>query len=163
MKASLLVAEDDEADVFLLRRSFREVDLQAEVAFVHDGQDAIEFLQRQCQAPDDRLPALLLLDLRMPRRNGLEVLHWVRTQPAVSSLPAILFSSSDRREDIERAYALGANAYMIKPPSVAERLVLARFIQDWLRVSQRPLASHEGFRSAQSAHRAHRFPDPAGL
>ena len=160
MSASLLVAEDSEADVFLLQRAFRDVELPADVEFAHDGQDAIERLQARCQAPDDRLPALLILDLKMPRRSGLEVLHWVRAQPALVSLPAILFSSSDRREDVERAYVLGANAYLLKPPSLVERLEIARFVKDWLRFGQRPIASQEGFRAAQSAHLAYRFKDP---
>ena len=160
MSASLLVAEDSEADVFLLQRAFRDVELPADVEFAHDGQDAIERLQARCQAPDDRLPALLILDLKMPRRSGLEVLQWVREQPVLRCVPAIIFSSSDRREDVERAYALGASGYLIKPPGIAERVEVARFFGTWLRLNQRPWASRQGFRSAQSAHLAHRFAEP---
>ena len=160
MNPTLLVAEDDETDVFLLRRAFKQAELLEPVEFVRDGQEAIEFLQRQRQEPDDRLPGLLVLDLKMPRRSGFDVLRWVREQPVLRCLPAIIFSSSDRREDVERAYALGASGYLIKPPALAERVELARFLRDWLRLNQRPLASLEGFRPAQSAHLAQSFADP---
>jgi CheY-like chemotaxis protein len=160
VNCTLLVAEDDEADTFLLRRAFQQADMLEPVEFVRDGQEAIEFLQRQRQEPDDRLPGLIVLDLKMPRRSGLEVLQWVREQPVLRCVPAIIFSSSDRREDVERAYALGASGYLIKPPGIAERVEVARFFGTWLRLNQRPWASRQGFRSAQSAHLAHRFAEP---
>ena len=162
MKATVLVAEDDEADVFLLRRAFKSAEMEAPVEFVPDGQAAIEFLQRQSQATDDLLPSLIILDLKMPRKTGLEALQWLREQPVLGKIPAVIFSSSDRREDVERAYALGANAYLLKPPSIAERIEVARFVKDWIRLCKAPLATAEGFRAARSAHLANSA-DPAGL
>jgi CheY-like chemotaxis protein len=149
---SILVAEDDESDVLLLQRAFKEAGLQNALHFTHDGQDAIEFFLRQRQAPDDRLPALVILDLKMPRKSGIDVLQWIRQQPGLQCLPVMIFSSSARREEIERSYLLGANGFLVKPASTAERAELARFFKAWLQFNQPPLASTEGFKSAQSAH-----------
>src|ERR1700738_387754 len=97
---SILIAEDDENDVLFLRRSFKQVDLTNPLHFVHDGQNAIEFLSEPRSATTP-LPALVILDLKMPRLNGLEVLEWIRKQPTLRCLPVLMFSSSNRREDIE--------------------------------------------------------------
>src|ERR1051326_4511415 len=100
---SILVAEDDETDILLLRRAFKEADLNNAVQFVHDGQEAMDFLWSQCHSPQDRLPALVILDLKMPRRTGMDTLHWIRQQPVLRCLPVMIFSSSARAEDVERA------------------------------------------------------------
>lgn len=151
---AILVAEDDESDVLLLRRAFQEADLRNPVHFVEDGQAAIDFISRLCQSPQDRLPALMMLDLKMPRRTGMDVLHWLRQQSVLRCMPVMVFSSSAHREDIERAYTLGANAFFVKPASTVQRTELARFIKDWLQFNQPPLASTNGFRVAQSEHTA---------
>jgi len=152
---SVLLAEDDASDVILLRRAFKDVDLTNPLHVTTDGQEAVEFLDGAKARPEERLPALVILDLKMPRRSGLQVLQWMRDQPILCSLPAVIFSSSANRSDIECAYDFGANAYLIKPPSMAERTELARFIKDWLRLIQPPLGASESFRSAQ-AQRAER-------
>ncbi len=149
---TLLVAEDDESDVFLLQRAFREAELNSTVHFVPDGQAAIDFLQEKRGTAHDQLPALIILDLKMPRRTGLEVLQWLRQQPVLQCLPAIVFSSSARREDVERAYTLGANGFIVKPPSTVQRLEMVRFIKEWLRLNECPIASVEGFTAAQTLH-----------
>jgi CheY-like chemotaxis protein len=147
---SLLLAEDDEMDVLLLQRAFKQVELHNPLQVVADGQEAIEVLSRSKTHPEQRLPALVILDLKMPRRTGLEVLEWMRGQPIICTIPALIFSSSTNVSDVERAYDNGANGYLIKPPSVAERNELARFIKDWLRVMQPPLSATESLRAAQA-------------
>ncbi len=141
----------------LLRRAFKEVTIANPIHVAHDGQAAMDFLWRQRHATDDRLPALVVLDLKMPRRNGMEVLHWIRQQAVLQTLPVIIFSSSARREDVERAYALGANAFLVKPASTVERAELARFIKLWLQFNQPPMVSSEGFTGAQAAHAVQNF------
>ena len=96
------------------------------------------------------MPALVILDLKMPRRSGLQVLQWMREQPVIRSIPVLIFSSSTNRSDFEAAYELGANGFLIKPPSTAERRELAHFIKDWMRLIQAPLAACESFRVAQA-------------
>lgn len=147
---SVLVAEDDETDVALLQRAFRHVELANPVHVVSDGQEAIDFLARVRGQSEERLPALVILDLKMPRRDGLQVLHWMREQPILCSIPALIFSSSSNVNDIEGAYENGANAYLIKPPSIAERNELARFLKDWLRLVEAPLVATESLRAAQA-------------
>lgn len=147
---SILLAEDDEADVLFLRRAFKHVELPNPVHVVSDGMEAIDALSETKLRPDRCLPALVLLDLKMPRRTGLQVLEWMRQQPVIRSVPVLILSSSTNQTDIEDAYELGANGFMIKPPSVAERNELARFIKDWLRTIQPPLTATEGFKAAQT-------------
>ncbi|MGH7995907.1 MAG: response regulator [Opitutaceae bacterium] len=146
----ILLAEDDESDVFLIERAFREVELPQRVSFVRDGQEAIELLAGFEAVPDDRLPALVILDMKMPRRSGVEVLRWIRAQRATRCIPVFMFSSSERREDIEQAYAAGANAFIVKPPSLDERREVARFIKQWLKLNRPPLAATEGSWAAES-------------
>lgn len=150
--ASILVAEDDETDVLFLRRALKEADVQNPLHVAADGQEAIDFLAHPRLSAEDRLPALIILDLQMPRLGGLEVLAWLREQPVLRTLPVCVFSSSANREDIERAYALGVNAYIVKPPSLAARLEVARFVKQWLKCVRPPLATTEGLSAAQSAH-----------
>lgn len=149
---SILLAEDDETDVLFLRRALKEADVQNPLHVAADGQEAIDFLARPRATAEDRLPALIVLDLQMPRLSGMEVLAWLHEQPVLRTLPVCVFSSSANREDIERAYALGANAYIVKPPSLAERLEVARFFKQWLKCVRPPLATTEGLNTARSAH-----------
>lgn len=154
---SILIAEDEETDVVLLRRAFQEAEIKNPLHVTADGQEAIDFLSRLRQIPQDRLPALIILDLKMPRRTGLDVLKWKREQPVLCGLPVIVFSSSAHRVDIEQAYALGANGFFVKPPSLVERTEIARLLKQWLRFNLPPLACTEGYHAAHAAYlkRAH--------
>jgi CheY-like chemotaxis protein len=147
---SVLVAEDDEIDVTLLQRAFKHAEITNPLHVVRDGHEAIEFLSRLRGLPDERLPGLVLLDLKMPRRDGLQVLRWIREQPILRALPVAIFSSSANTADIENAYEAGANAYLIKPPSTAERNEVARFIKEWLRLVQAPVGATENIGAAQA-------------
>lgn len=154
---SILVAEDDESDVILLRRAFKEAAIANPFHFTHDGHEAIDFLWSRRHGSDDRLPALVILDMKMPRRSGMEVLHWIRAQNVLRCLPVLIFSSSARREDVERAYALGANGFLVKPASIIQRAEIGRFIKAWLQFIQPPLATTEGYQSALAAHSVQTF------
>jgi CheY-like chemotaxis protein len=146
---SILLAEDDATDVLLLRRAFKEAGVQNPLHVCRDGQEAIDFLAQE-RRPVDRLPALTILDLKMPRRNGMEVLRWIRGQPLLCGLPVMIFSSSAHHGDIEQAYDLSANSFIVKPPSIVERRELAVFIGQWLRFNQPPLVCTEGVGAAQA-------------
>ncbi|MCI0534136.1 MAG: response regulator [Verrucomicrobiales bacterium] len=118
----VLVAEDDENDICLIRRAFQKAQFEHPVSVVKDGEEALAYLQglepytdRQCHPP----PALVLLDLKMPRKNGFEVLEWIRDQPEFNHLPVVVLTSSQEGADISRAYALGANSYLVKPANFA--------------------------------------------
>ena len=124
----ILVAEDQVNDAFILERAFKKTGAKATLHFVRDGQEAINYLEGQDLFSDRNeypLPMLLLLDLKMPRLNGFDVLEWVRRQKSMRRLLVVVFSSSEEIEDINRAYDLGANSYMVKPTDFDELLKLA--------------------------------------
>lgn len=134
----ILVAEDDPDDVFLLKRAFSQAGLNDPVHFVRDGQEVVDYLrgaQRADGEPAAGLPNLLLLDLRMPRLDGFEVLRWLKTQPALQRLPVVVLSAVDEPQGIENAYSLGANSYLLKPrnPEALRNLVqtLRRYWGEW--------------------------------
>lgn len=150
----VMLAEDDEGDVILMRRAFDSAGLTNPVDVVRDGQQALEYLQRERPDTEDRLPALVLLDMKMPRRSGFDVLRAIRAEPLLCTLPVAILTSSSRPEDIERAYGLGTNGYWVKPASLAERVELATFIRGWLDINRPPLVCTMGVRAARAAQKS---------
>jgi len=138
----ILVAEDDPTDAFFLQRAFGKTGLPVGLKFVRDGQEAIDYLRGEPPFGDRSahpLPQLLLLDLKMPRLNGFEVLHWLKTQPGLKRLLVIVFSSSAETGDINRAYDLGANSYLVKPHATEQLLELVNRVEKyWLEANQNP-------------------------
>lgn len=155
MKAggTFLVAEDDENDVFFLRRAFQQAKVENPLNVVRDGQEAIEYLSGDGKFSDRSLyplPHLFILDLKMPRKTGLDVLGWLQEQPELRCLPVLVLSSSAHRTDIERAYELGANAFVVKPASLEKRAELAKLIGAfWLEFNEGPVVCTEGLESAR--------------
>ena len=120
----ILLAEDDVNDALLVERALSRADIQNPVMVVRDGQEAIDYLKGKGPFADRKnfpLPTLALLDIKMPKKNGLEVLEWVRHNGGgLKLLPVIIMSSSSIQEDIDRAYQLGVNAYLVKPTAFDE-------------------------------------------
>ena len=146
-KKRVLVAEDDPSDVYLLKRAFAEADLPATLHVVRDGQEAIDYLEGQ-EGYSDRnahpLPDLMLLDLKMPRLNGFDVLNWLRQQPGLKRLLVTVLTSSNESVDINRAYDLGANSYLVKPHGTNDLAELIRRVHNyWLESNQCPAALTE--------------------
>lgn len=133
-----VLAEDDETDVFLLQRALKEVSLPNPLHIARDGQEVIELFTKFKTESRKTWPTLAVLDLRMPRRDGLQTLQWLREQPWLTGLPVFIFSSSSHHRDVERAYALGASGFLVKPPSLRERAELAGFLKQWLALNQTP-------------------------
>jgi len=120
-KDTILVAEDSEGDAFVLQRAFKNADIDAELRFLEDGQDAVDYLAGKGPFGDRKvnpMPKLLLLDLRMPRLSGFDVLERIKSDPSLRRLPVAVFSSSNVDKDVDRAYDLGANSYIVKPGSL---------------------------------------------
>ena len=132
----ILVAEDDPTDAYFFQRAFKRAGLPVTLHFVRDGQEVLDYLQGEGQFTDRTahpLPQLVLLDLKMPRLDGFDVLEWVRKQPAFNTLQLVIFSSSEEPKHINRAYGLGANWYLVKPHSMDELTALVgRFKKHWL-------------------------------
>ncbi|HEV7367855.1 response regulator [Arenibaculum sp.] len=115
----ILLVEDDPDDQLLIRRAFTKARLLNPLRVVGDGDAAVDYLSG-AEGYADRhanpLPALLLLDLKLPRRSGLEVLEWLRSRPApMGRTPVVVLTSSKESADVDRAYELGANSYLVKP------------------------------------------------
>ena len=118
-EATILLAEDDPNDVFFMKRAFEKAQLPNPLVVVSDGEETIRYLKGEGVYADRArypLPGLLLLDLRMPRRGGFEVLDWLRRQPGLKRLMTVVLTSSAESPDINHAYDLGANSYLLKPP-----------------------------------------------
>jgi CheY-like chemotaxis protein len=124
----ILIIDDDLANKHIMQVAFREAQIRNPTTFVFDGQQALDHLQ-SCTA--DRLPALILLDLNMPRMTGIEVLQHIRAHAIWRKIPVVIFSSSDYRGDIEQAYTHGAWSYMVKPVDFSELVVLMRRTADY--------------------------------
>ena len=122
-KFLILVAEDDENDAFILKRALNKAGISDPVQIVCDGQQAVEYLSGADKYADRDaypLPGLVIFDIKMPRKDGFEALQWTRRQPHLDQLPVMMLSSSGELCDIEKAYKLGANAYMVKRPQINE-------------------------------------------
>ena len=138
----ILYAEDDQNDVFFMRRAFKQAGIITPLHIVTNGMLAIDYLAG-CGPYANReqhpIPGLVLLDLNMPGKSGLDVLKWIRTQPSISTLPIVVITSSNQDSDIHRAYLLGANGYLIKPGKPDELLVMVKGIKDyWLAQNRSP-------------------------
>jgi CheY-like chemotaxis protein len=115
---TVLLVEDDLNDIFLVKRAFKMAELETPLQVVTDGEEATHYLSGHGKYADRSahpLPKLIVMDIKMPRMSGFEVLEWIKHNPTFRRLPVIIVSSSDRPQDIDRAYELGANAYMVKP------------------------------------------------
>ena len=116
---TVLLVEDDLSDIFLVKRAFKMAHLQNPLQVVTDGQEAINYLKGEAKYTDRTLfplPKLMVMDIKMPRRTGFEVLQWVKGNGGpLRRIPIVIVSSSDNPSDINHAYELGANAYMVKP------------------------------------------------
>lgn len=113
----ILHAEDNQDDALLIQMGFRKAGQSCTISSVEDGARAISYLKGEGEYADRQLhplPTLALLDIKMPRYTGLEVLEWVRSQGRFSALPVVIFTSSKNLADIRRAYELGVNAYLVK-------------------------------------------------
>ena len=126
--------EDEESDVFLLRRVFQKAEMPCPLQVVQDGQMAIDYLSGVGPYADRErypLPCLILLDLNLPKRGGLEVLQWIREHPKLKKLVVVVFSSSALPVDVNRAYELGANSYISKPGEMQKILEIAHLLKGW--------------------------------
>lgn len=113
----ILLVEDSTNDVTLILAAFREIDLANEVVVVRDGQEALDYLYRQGphgERPNE-LPMVVLLDIKLPKLDGLEVLERIKTDPTLRMTPVVMLTSSREETDVLRSYGLGVNAYVVKP------------------------------------------------
>ena len=138
----ILIVEDNPDDRILLQRAFRRARLANPVHMVTDGEEAVAYLLGEGRFADreaNPFPVLVLLDLKLPRRSGLEVLRWMREHPTLRRLPVVVLTSSKEQSDINVAYDLGANSYLTKPVEFDALIELVSTLNlFWLLLSERP-------------------------
>ncbi len=138
---TILLIEDDANDVFLMQRALRKAEVPNPLQVVGDGDEAVEYLSgtgRYADRAANPLPVLVLLDLKLPRKNGLEVLQWLRGQQALRRLPVVVLTSSKEPADVNRAYDYGANSYLVKPLGFDALLNLVRSLNVyWLSLNEK--------------------------
>jgi CheY-like chemotaxis protein len=138
---TILLVDDSENDLFLLRRAFKKAEFHCLLQEVHNGEEAIAYLKGECLYGDRShypLPSVMLLDLNMPMKNGFDVLTWARAQPAFRSLPITVLTASMRPEDVERAFQLGATSYLVKPGNLEDFEAMLRCLRDWVQINHFP-------------------------
>jgi two-component system response regulator len=138
MLPKILHIEDNPDDVMLVGLAFTKAGVSAKLEVATDGEKAIAALESN----GETLPSCVLLDIKLPSISGFEVLSWIRRQPRFKRLPVIMLTSSMLPADINRAYDLGANSYLVKPPELDTLITLARTIDlYWLRTNTRPVTA----------------------
>jgi CheY-like chemotaxis protein len=138
---TILLVDDSENDIFLMRRAFKKAEFNSLLQEVHNGEQAIAYLKGEgvyCDRNQYPLPSVMLLDLNMPMKNGFEVLRFARTQPAFKRLSIIILTASMREEDVEQAYDLGASSYLVKPSTIDELAAMIRCLRDWIQINHFP-------------------------
>lgn len=139
---TVLLAEDDDNDVFFLERAFKQAQIANPLVRAKDGEEAIAYLQGKGAYADREkhpLPQLMLLDLKMPRKNGFEVITWVRSQPGLKRLPIVVLTSSKEDPDVNRAYEIGANTYLVKPVKFEGLVEMMQALNMyWLLLAEKP-------------------------
>ncbi|GBD99547.1 response regulator rcp1 [bacterium BMS3Abin07] len=139
---TILLVEDDPNDILLIERAFEKVGTAYPLTVLNNGEEAAAFFERQGQHSDDssgNIPLLILLDLKMPRMNGFEFLQWRQEQSEVKRIPVVVLTSSTENKDINHAYDLGANSYLVKPVQFEDLTILLRGLHlYWLITNQNP-------------------------
>jgi DNA-binding response OmpR family regulator len=138
----ILLVEDSPSDVLLIQRAFRKANVTVPLQVVTDGEAAVFYLSGQ-EPYSDRirhpLPVLILLDLKLPRKSGAEVLQWLRQQPVLNRLPVVVLTSSKEYADINQVYDLGANAYMVKPVAFDNLVDIVKTLNmHWIIFNEKP-------------------------
>ncbi|MDB6031276.1 MAG: response regulator receiver protein [Verrucomicrobiales bacterium] len=142
MLKTILLVEDNEDDVFLMRQAVRRSNISNPMQVAEDGQQALDYLQGVGKYIDRALhplPFMVLLDLRLPFVPGLEVLEWIRHRPELETMLVVVLTASREDSDVDTAYRLGANSYLVKPPTPEKLAEMVKSLGDyWIRHNEPP-------------------------
>ena len=131
----ILLVEDDPTEVRLIQEALKGVPIPIHLHVVHEGREALAFLRREAQYQHAPRPALILFSLKLPGMNGLQLLSVLKRDPALQTIPAIVFTNSMSPQDIQQSYELGANSYIIKPFGFTQLVeVMHAIVVYWIKV-----------------------------
>jgi CheY-like chemotaxis protein len=143
----ILLVEDDPNDIILIKRAFEKANITNPLQVVENGEEAISYLTGKGRYGDRvkyPLPMLLLLDLKLPRKSGHEVLEWLSQQPMLKRLTVVVLTSSQQSSDINRAYDLGANSYLVKPVTFNALVEMVKALNFyWVILNEKPIIKGE--------------------
>jgi CheY-like chemotaxis protein len=146
-RALILIADDSDDDITVIRRALKRASVPNPLFAVKSGEEVIAYLKgegRYSNRDEYPLPDLLLLDLKMPGIDGFDVLRWIRQQPGLSSMRIVVLTASDHMRDVNLAYQLGANSFMVKPGDFENYVELGKTLATyWLRQSKAPETSRQ--------------------
>lgn len=138
---NILLVEDNEDDIIMTLESFYEIESVAISHVVRDGEEAVRFLRRGIGYHDAPTPNLIVMDINMPKKNGFEVLDDIKRDPELCRIPVVILTTSERQEDINRAYFKGACSYIPKPVGFDNFVAVAqKFSSYWSQLSCVPIA-----------------------
>jgi CheY-like chemotaxis protein len=150
VRKTVLVADDDANDISLLKRAFLRAGIDIHLKVARDGEEAIQYLhgdEPYADRAEFPIPKLLLLDLKMPRTDGFEVLEWIRKQSGLRRLLIVVMTSSDEPQDVDRAYDLGANSFLRKPDDFTNLIKISQKLHDyWIETNLCPDCTPRGQR-----------------
>lgn len=137
---SILLVEDNEDDIFFMKRALKAAGIRNLLHTVEDGQQALDYLAGRGEFGDRvayPVPSIIFLDLKLPMKGGLDVLAWIREQPDLENIVVVVLTSSNEPSDLKEAYRLGANSYVVKPPTAGQLIELAKaFKWYWLEFNE---------------------------
>lgn len=137
-KFHILIAEDDSDDRYLFQTAFAEKGIKDPIVFVHDGVELLQYLEKleEMKTKESSLPYFILLDLNMPKKDGKEVLGYIKQHPLFKKIPVIVFTTTKNENEIRQCYELGANTYIVKPSSFDSLMKILEGIRNyWLDIA----------------------------
>jgi two-component system, chemotaxis family, response regulator Rcp1 len=135
----ILLVEDNPGDILLTKEALKEAKIHNSLSVAHDGVEAMAFLRREGEFADAPRPELILLDLNMPRKNGIEVLAEIKGDPVLHRIPVVILTTSDSDRDVLKAYDLNANCYVTKPVDLDQFIKVIHTIDEfWLSIVRLP-------------------------
>jgi len=135
----ILLVEDNEGDIILTQEALSDAKIKNKVSVSRDGEEAIQYLNSALEDPEELLPDLILLDINLPKIDGKEVLHYIKTTPAFKKIPVVMLTTSSSELDVVYSYNNYANCYISKPVDLNKFFDVVRMIEDfWITIVKLP-------------------------
>ncbi len=136
----ILVVDDSDGDVFLIKEALSEGKILNKISIVNDGQEALDFLQKKSPFESQELPDLILLDVNMPKKNGHEVLKFIKDDPQLKTIPVVMLTTSAADTDINQSYQSHANCFVTKPVELSDFMQVISSIEHfWFSIVKLPV------------------------